>query len=110
MPRSAEQQALVDELIEFLKPYKGKSIDTDVLAKKVAEIWGDQLGTKGGPGKLSDLRRVSPEIFKGVKIEYKTRGQSDANKAWKMILSLESFLKRKDRELFGMRLVLKTEV
>ena len=95
MPRSAEQQALVDELIEFLKPYKGKSIDTDVLAKKVAEIWGDQLGTKGGPGKLSDLRRVSPEIFKGVKIEYKTRGQSDANKAWKNDPEFRKFFKKK---------------
>ena len=95
MPRSAEQQALVDELIEFLKPYKGKSIDTDVLAKKVAEIWGDQLGTKGGPGKLSDLRRVSPEIFKGVKIEYKTRGQSAANKAWKNDPEFRKFFKKK---------------
>jgi hypothetical protein len=95
MPRSAEQQALVDELIKFLKPYKGKSIDTDVLAKKVAEIWGDQLGTKGGPGKLSDLRRINPEIFKGVKIEYKTRGQSDANKAWKNDPEFRKFFKKK---------------
>jgi hypothetical protein len=95
MPRSAEQQVLVDELIEFLKPYKGKSIDTEVLAEKVAEIWGDQLGTKGGPGKLSDLRRVNPEIFKGVKIEYKTRGQGDWNKAWKNDPEFREFFKKK---------------
>ena len=39
MPRSAEQQALIDKLIEFLKSYKGKTIGTDVLAAKIAEIY-----------------------------------------------------------------------
>ena len=38
MPRSVEQQALVDELIEFLKPYKGKSIDTFTYQKKLQKF------------------------------------------------------------------------
>ena len=37
MPRSAKQQALVDKLIEFLKPYKGKSIDTFTLSEKISQ-------------------------------------------------------------------------
>ena len=94
MPRSAEQQALVDKLIEFLKPYKGKSIDTEVLAEKINQIWkGDFPGSPAK--KLSDLRAASPEIFKGVKIEYKTRGQSDANKAWKNDPEFRKFFKKK---------------
>ena len=94
MPRSAEQQALVDKLIEFLKPYKGKSIDTEVLAEKINQIWkGDFPGSPAK--KLSDLRAASPEIFKDVKIEYKTRGQSDANKAWKNDSEFRKFFKKK---------------
>ena len=94
MPRSAEQQALVDELIEFLKPYKGKSIDTEVLAEKINQIWKGNF--PGSPAKkLSDLRAASPKIFKGVKIEYKTRGQSDANKAWKNDPEFRKFFKEK---------------
>ena len=94
MPRSAEQQALVDELIEFLKKYKGKSIDTEVLAKKVSDIWkGNFAGTAAK--KLSDLRAASPEIFSGIKIEYKTRGQGDWNKAWKNDPEFRKFFKKK---------------
>ena len=96
MPRSLEQQALVDELIEFLKPYKGKSIDTDVLAKKVEEIWGDKIGaTKTGAGKLSDLRR-DPTIFEGVKIEYKLKGKGPWNVAWQNDAEWRKFFKEKN--------------
>ena len=94
MPRSAEQQALVDELIKFLKKYKGKSIDTEVLAKKVSDIWkGNFAGTAAK--KLSDLRAASPEIFSGIKIEYKTRGQGDWNKAWENDPEFRKFFKKK---------------
>ncbi len=94
MPRSAEQQALVDELIKFLKKYKGKSIDTEVLAKKVSDIWkGNFTGTAAK--KLSDLRAASPEIFSGIKIEYKTRGQGDWNKAWENDPEFRKFFKKK---------------
>ena len=94
MPRSAEQQILVDELIKFLKKYKGESIDTEVLAKKVSDIWkGNFAGTAAK--KLSDLRAANPEIFKDIKIEYKTRGQGDWNKAWENDPEFRKFFKKK---------------
>jgi hypothetical protein len=95
MPRSLEQQALVDELIEFLKPYKGKSIDTDVLAKKIEEIWEGKLGDKSPAGKLSDLRR-DPTIFEGVKIEYKLKGKGPWNVAWQNDAEWRKFFKEKN--------------
>jgi hypothetical protein len=102
MPRSAEQQVLVDELIEFLKPYKGKSIDTFTLSEKIAEIYKGTLGNKTPAKKLGDLRASSPEIFKNVKITFTTKGQSDWNKAWKNDPEFRKFFKKKDQVLFGM--------
>ncbi len=95
MPRSAEQQALVDELIEFLKPYKGKSIDTFTLSEKIAEIYKGTLGDKTPAKKLGDLRASSPEIFKNVNITFTTKGQGDWNKAWKNDPEFRKFFKKK---------------
>ena len=33
--RSPEQQARIDKLVKFLKTYKGKSVNTDVIAEKI---------------------------------------------------------------------------
>ena len=57
MPRSAEQQALLDKLKLFLDKYRGKTLSTDVLAAKVAEIYKGKLGDKTPAGKWSDLKR-----------------------------------------------------
>jgi len=95
MPRSAEQQALVDELIEFLKPYKGKSIDTFTLSEKIAEIFKGKLGDKTPAKKLGDLRASSPEIFKGINIAFTKKGQGDWNKAWKNDPEFRKFFKKK---------------
>jgi hypothetical protein len=95
MPRSAEQQALVDKLIAFLKPYKGKSIDTFTLSEKIKEIFKGTLGDKTPAKKLSDLRASSPEIFKNVNITFTKKGQSDANKAWKNDPEFRKFFKKK---------------
>ena len=95
MPRSVEQQALVDELIEFLKPYKGKSIDTFTLSEKIAEIYKGKLGDKTPAKKLGDLRASSPEIFKNVNITFTTKGQGDWNKAWKNDPEFRKFFKKK---------------
>ena len=77
MPRSAEQQALIDKLIEFLKPYKGKTIGTDVLAAKIAEIFKGKLGKNSPSKQLANLRKSSPEVFKDVKIETFLAGKLD---------------------------------
>ncbi len=95
MPRSVEQQALVDELIEFLKPYKGKSIDTFTLSEKIAEIYKGKLGDKTPAKKLGDLRASSPEIFKGINIAFTKKGQGDWNKAWKNDPEFRKFFKKK---------------
>jgi len=95
MPRSAKQQALVDKLIEFLKPYKGKSIDTFTLSEKIEEIFKGELGDKTPAKKLGDLRASSPEIFKGINITFTKKGQSDANKAWKNDPEFRKFFKKK---------------
>ena len=95
MPRSAEQQALVDELIEFLKPYKGKSIDTFTLSEKIAEIFKGKLGGKTPAKKLGDLRASSPEIFKGINITFTKKGQGAWNKAWENDPEFRKFFKKK---------------
>jgi len=77
MPRSLEQQALIDKLIEFLKPYKGKTIGTDVLAAKIAEIYKGKLGKNSPAKQLANLRKSSPEVFKDVKIETFLAGKLD---------------------------------
>ena len=95
MPRSAKQQALVDKLIEFLKPYKGKSIDTFTLSEKIEEIFKGELGDKTPAKKLGDLRASSPEIFKGINITFTKKGQGDWNKAWKNDSEFRNFFKKK---------------
>ena len=95
MPRSAEQQALVDELIEFLKPYKGKSIDTFTISEKIKEIFKGTLGNKTPAKKLGDLRASSPEIFKNINITFTTKGQGNWNKAWKNDPEFRKFFKKK---------------
>ena len=95
MPRSAKQQALVDKLIEFLKPYKGKSIDTFTLSEKIEEIFKGELGDKTPAKKLGDLRASSPEIFKGINITFTKKGQGDWNKAWKNDSEFRKFFKKK---------------
>ena len=95
MPRSAKQQALVDKLIEFLKPYKGKSIDTFTLSEKIEEIFKGELGDKTPAKKLGDLRASSPEIFKGINITFTKKGQGDWNKAWKNDPEFRKFFKKK---------------
>lgn len=94
MPRSAEQQVLVDKLIAFLKKYKGKSIDTFTISEKIAEIFKGTLGDKTPAKKLGDLRASSPEIFKNIKITFTTKGQSDANKAWQNDPEFRKFFKK----------------
>ncbi len=95
MPRSAEQQALIDELIEFLKPYKGKSIDTFTISEKIKEIFKGTLGNKTPAKKLGDLRASSPEIFKNINITFTTKGQGNWNKAWKNDPEFRKFFKKK---------------
>ena len=77
MPRSAEQQALLDKLKLFLDKYRGKTLSTDVLAAKVAEIYKGKLGDKTPAGKWSDLKRSNPELFKNIKIETFLAGKLD---------------------------------
>ena len=92
--RSPEQQARIDKLIKFLKTYKGKSVNTDVVAKKIETIWGVSSGAK----KLSDLRTASPEVFKGVKI-VKLTDQSPWNIAWKSDSKFKKFFKERKPDL-----------
>ena len=94
MPRSAEQQARIDKLVKFLKDYKGKSVNTDIIAEKIEKIWGVSSGAK----KLSDLRIASPEIFKGVKI-VKLTDQSPWNIAWKSDSKFKKFFKERKPNL-----------
>ena len=94
MPRSAEQQVLVDKLIAFLKKYKGKSIDTFTISEKIEEIFKGTLGDKTPAKKLGDLRASSPEIFKNIKITFTKKGQSDANKAWQNDPEFRKFFKK----------------
>ena len=77
MPRSAEQQALLDKLKLFLDKYRGKTLSTDVLAAKVAEIYKGKLGDKTPAGKWSDLKRSNPELFKNVNIVSNVKGKLD---------------------------------
>ena len=77
MPRSAEQQELYDKLKLFLDKYRGKTISSDVLAAKVAEIYKGKLGNKTAASKWSDLKRTNPELFKNVKVETFIRGKLD---------------------------------
>ena len=77
MPRSAEQQELYDKLKLFLDKYRGKTISSDVLAAKVAEIYKGKLGNKTAASKWSDLKRTNPELFKNVKVETFIRGRLD---------------------------------
>jgi len=93
--RSAEQQAVFDKFVAALKKYKGKTIDTSTLSKIVEKIYKGQLGNKSPAGKLSDLRRSNPEIFKDIKIDYSIAGQSDANKAWRNDPEFRKFFKQK---------------
>ena len=67
MPRSAEQQVLVDKLIAFLKKYKGKSIDTFTISEKIAEIFKGTLGDKTPAKKLGDLRAIAQKYLKILK-------------------------------------------
>ena len=92
--RSAEQQARIDRLVKFLKDYKGKSVNTDIIAKKIETIWGVSSGAK----KLSDLRIASPEVFKGVKI-VKLTDQSPWNIAWKSDSNFKKFFKERRPDL-----------
>ena len=92
MTRSTEQQVFFDKFVEFLKKYKGKNVDTATLAAKVEEIWGDTL-SKDAAGKLSDLRRSNPEIFKNIKITYTIAGTGPWNKAWKNDPEFRKFFK-----------------
>ena len=92
--RSAEQQARIDRLVKFLKDYKGKSVNTDIIAKKIETIWGVSSGAK----KLSDLRIASPEVFKGVKI-VKLTDQSPWNIAWKSDSKFKKFFKERRPDL-----------
>jgi len=96
MPRSAEQQALIDKLIEFLKPYKGKTIGTDVLAAKIAEIYKGKLGKNSPAKQLANLRKSSPEIFKDVKIDYSIKGKGPWNIAWENDPKWRKFFKEKN--------------
>ena len=77
MPRSAEQQELYDKLKLFLDKYRGKTLSSDVLAAKVAEIYKGKLGNKTPAGKWSDLKRSNPELFKNIKIETFLAGKLD---------------------------------
>ena len=92
--RSPEQQARIDKLVKFLKTYKGKSVNTDVIAEKIEKIWGVSSGAK----KLSDLRTASPEVFKGVKI-VKLTDQSPWNIAWKSDSKFKKFFKERKPDL-----------
>jgi len=96
MPRSAEQQALIDKLIEFLKPYKGKTIGTDVLAAKIAEIYKGKLGKNSPAKQLANLRKSSPEVFKDVKIDYSIKGKGPWNTAWENDPEWRKFFKEKN--------------
>ena len=93
--RSAEQQAVFEKFVAALKKYKGKAVDTATLSKLVEKIYKDKLGDKSPAGKLSDLRRSNPEIFKDIKINYSIAGQSDANKAWRNDPEFRKFFKQK---------------
>ena len=77
MPRSAEQQELYDKLKLFLDKYRGKTLSSDVLAAKVAEIYKGKLGNKTPASKWSDLKRSNPELFKNIKIETFLAGKLD---------------------------------
>mgnify|MGYP001487196528 FL=1 len=77
MPRSAEQQELYDKLKLFLDKYRGKTLSSDVLAAKVAEIYKGKLGNKTPAGKWSDLKRSNPELFKNVNIVSNVKGKLD---------------------------------
>jgi len=77
MPRSAEQQELYDKLKLFLDKYRGKTLSSDVLAAKVAEIYKGKLGNKTPAAKWSDLKRSNPELFKNIKIETFLAGKLD---------------------------------
>ena len=92
--RSAEQQRLFEKFVEVLKKYKGKTVDTVTLAEEVEKIYGSNV-PKSAAGKLSDLRRENPEIFKNIKINYTTKGQGDWNKAWKKDPKFREFFKEK---------------
>jgi hypothetical protein len=46
MPRSVEQQDKIDRLVRFLKKYKNKSVNTEIVAKEIEKIWGNSYGAK----------------------------------------------------------------
>ena len=77
MPRSAEQQELYNKLKLFLDKYRGKTLSSDILAAKVAEIYKGKLGNKTPASKWSDLKRSNPELFKNIKIETFLAGKLD---------------------------------
>jgi hypothetical protein len=94
MPRSVEQQDKIDRLVRFLKKYKNKSVNTEIVAKEIEKIWGNSYGAK----KLSDLRIASPEVFKGIKI-VKLTEQSPWNIAWEQDPEFKKFFKERKPNL-----------
>ena len=72
---SKENDRLKDLLKKFIDKYKkdnpGVSIGTNTLKEKIQELWGlDPQGktTQRPTHKLSNLRRYSPNLFKGIRV------------------------------------------
>jgi hypothetical protein len=72
---SKENDRLKNLLKKFIDKYKkdnpGVSIGTNTLKEKIQELWGlDPQGktTQRPTHKLSNLRRFSPALFKGIKV------------------------------------------
>ena len=97
MPRSAEQEILFQKLLKFLDKYRGKTLPTDVLTAKVAEIYKGTLGVNKTPaGKWNDLFKSNPEAFKNIKLDYSVRGKGPWNVAWKNDPEWKKFFKEKN--------------
>jgi len=97
MPRSAEQEILFQKLLKFLDKYRGKTLPTDVLTAKVAEIYKGTLAANKTPaGKWNDLFKKNPEAFKNIKLDYSVKGKGPWNVAWKNDPEWRKFFKERN--------------